>query len=236
MARTCNCIITAKGWERTVTAGAVLSSASMASGESTIPAIRAALRRARQPILWVGLAQILGVITGAVMVHSHNGFALHYADQLIGRASSSGPIADAMHTRRPVRAALIDFAGNLGVSAIPSTVMGLSVVLPLPVAAYRGWIGGIVSVDWHHESRLRPGPERTYYLIVMLMQIIPYTLATAAGIRLGLAFVSPNGPYGYANGKRWAGLPAEGVRDVLRIYAIAVPLFLAASLVEFLAR
>jgi len=41
---------------------------------------------------------------------------------------------------------------------------------------------------------------------------------------------------GLSGAERWLTLPAEGVRDVGRIYALVAPLFLVASLVEFLAR
>ena len=115
-------------------------------------------------------------------------------------------------------------------------MMGLAVVMPFPLAAYRGWVGGIVSVDGQHESRLRTWREGIYYLGVLLLQLIPYSLAGGTGIHLGQAFLFPKGRYGYPGSERWIGLPAEGVRDVARIYALVVPLFLAASLVEFLAR
>jgi hypothetical protein len=46
----------------------------------------------------------------------------------------------------------------------------------------------------------------------------------------------PRGRWGYPARERWLTLPAEGVRDVGRIYALVAPLFLVASLVEFLAR
>jgi hypothetical protein len=170
------------------------------------------------------------------MVHAHNRFALQNRDDLVGRAYASNPAAVALNRGFPLRAALFDFGGNLGLGAVPSTIMGLAILPPFPWCAYRGWIGGIVSVDGRHESRLRTSGERTYYLGVLLLQLIPYTLAGGAGVRLGLAFVSPNGRYGYPTSERWLGLPAEGVRDVVRIYALITPLFLVASLVEFLAR
>jgi hypothetical protein len=133
-----------------------------------------------------------------------------------------------------VSAALFDFVGNLGRGAVPYTIMGLGVVFPLPLVVYQGWVGGIVSIDGHHASRFGSAREALYYTGVMLLQLIPYSLAAAAGIRLGLAFVMPKGRYGYPGTKRWLGLPSEGVRDVLRIYTLVVPLFLVASLVEFL--
>lgn len=198
-------------------------------------ALPAALARARAPILWIGATYLLSVIVGAGMVHTHNSFALHFRDNLVGRAQQSD-VLKAMNHGLPLRAAVGDFTGNLLFGALPSTAMGLSVVLLFPWVAFRGWVGGIVSVDGEHVSRLRDGRERLYYLGVLLLQLIPYTLAGGTGVRLGLAFVLPKGRWGYESRERWLGLPAEGVRDVGRIYQLIVPLFLIASLVEFLAR
>jgi hypothetical protein len=197
--------------------------------------VLAALRRARAPIVWIGLTYLLSVSVGAGMVHAHNAFALRYRDDLVGSAQQ-GNVLRAMNRGLPVRAAMADFTGNLFLGAAPSTVMGLSVVMPFPWVAFRGWVGGIVSVDGEHKSRLRDGHERLYYLGVLLLQLIPYTLAGGAGVRLGMALLFPKGRWGYAGSVRWVGLPAEGARDVGRIYLLVVPLFLVASLVEFLAR
>jgi hypothetical protein len=194
-----------------------------------------ALRRARQPILWIGLTYLLGVVVGVVMVHERSGFALTRGDQIVGQAVASDPAKAAEMKGLPVQAALFDFAGNLGRGAIPTTVMGLGIVMPFPVAAYRGWIGGIVSVDGDHKSRLRTWHQASYYLGVLLLQLIPYSLAGGAGVRLGLGFLIPKSRWGYPGSRYWLALPADGLRDVARIYALAVPLFLVASLVEFLA-
>jgi len=193
-----------------------------------------ALRRARKPILWVALTYLLGVVVGVAMVHARSGFALSQGDQIVGQAVASDPAMEASMKGLPVRAALFDFAGNLGRGAIPTTVMGLGLVFPFPVAAYRGWIGGIVSVDGEHKSRLRNWREASYYLGVLFLQLIPYSLAGGAGVRLGLGFLFPKGRWGYAGSSRWLTIPSDGIRDVVRIYALIVPLFLVASLVEFL--
>ena len=169
------------------------------------------------------------------MVHTHGEFALSYRDKLVGRAQASDPSAVALNHGFPVRAAFLDFGANLGLGAASSTVMGLAVVMPFPWAAFRGWVGGIVSVDGEHKSRLRRWHEGIYYLGVLLLQLIPYSLAGGTGVRLGLAFLFPKGRWGYPGTKRWIGLPLEGLRDVGRIYVLIVPLFLIASLVEFLA-
>ena len=198
-------------------------------------ALLSALNRARAPILWIGSTYFLCVLVGAGMVHSHNGFALRYRDNLVGDAQQSA-VGDAMKHGMPLRAAIGDFGGNLLLGAVPSTIMGLLVIMPFPWVAFRGWVGGIVSVDGQHVSRLRDGNERVYFLGVLLLQLIPYTLAGGAGVRLGLAFLFPKGRWGYPSPERWTGLPADGVRDVARIYLLVVPMFLVASLLEFLTR
>jgi len=195
-----------------------------------------ALQRARQPILWIALTYLVGVVAGIVMVHAHVGFALSQGDQIVGQAVASDPAMAASLEGLPVRAALLDFAGNLGRGAIPTTVMGVGVIMPFPVAAYRGWIGGIVSLDGAHKSRLQDWRKAAYYLGVLTLQLIPYSLSGGAGVRLGLGFLLPQGRWGYPGSKRWLTLPVDGMRDVGRIYILVVPLFLVASLVEFLAR
>jgi hypothetical protein len=197
--------------------------------------VTGALRRASQPILWIGLTYLLGVAVGVAMVHARSGFALFQRDQIVGQAVASDPAMAASMKGLPVRAALFDFAGNLGRGAIPTTVMGLGLVFPFPVAVYRGWIGGIVSVDGEHKSRLRNWHEATYYVGVLLLQLIPYSLAGGAGVRLGLGFLFPHGRWGYKGSKQCLTIPVDGMRDVARIYALVVPLFLIASLIEFLA-
>lgn len=197
--------------------------------------VTGALRRARQPVLWMALTYLLSVVAGAVMVHTGVESALAQRDQIVGRAVVSDPAALALQHRFPLRAALADFLGNLGRGAVPSTVMGLSVVMPFPVAAFRGWIGGIVSVDQNHRSRLRNVHGAVYFLGVLALQLVPYSLAGGAGVRLGMGFLLPRSRWGYAGSTRWLTIPTEGLRDVARIYILVVPLFLVASLVEFLA-
>jgi hypothetical protein len=50
---------------------------------------------------------------------------------------------------------------------------------------------------------------------------------------MGLAYLNPKR---YPQGEKWIGIPAEAIRDVVRIYLVAAPLFLVASLWEFFAR
>ena len=57
-------------------------------------------------------------------------------------------------------------------------------------------------------------------------------MAVGAGVNAGIAiFRTPP----YYEGRKWLGfLPEEALRDVARIYLLVIPLFLIASLWEFL--
>ncbi|MEX2143570.1 MAG: hypothetical protein WD740_03170 [Anaerolineales bacterium] len=96
---------------------------------------------------------------------------------------------------------------------------------------YRGWVGGIVSVDGSHASRLLDPTSAAYYLSVVLVQLTGYTLAAGAGVNVGLSFWRER-PY-YA-GERWLGMPKEALRDLLRVYCLVLPILLLASLWEVL--
>ncbi len=195
-------------------------------------AIIKALSRARLPILTFAVTYFISVLVGAVMVHMGNEFALVYRDDLVGRAQASDPAMLALGQNERLRASLFDFGGNLA-AGIGQTVAGLGVIAPYPIAAFRGWIGGIVSVNGAHVSRFAVPSEAAYYLSVLILQLIPYSLAGGAGVTLGIACFRPPR---YYQGAKLLWLPKEALRDVLRIYLLVVPLFLIASLLEFLAR
>jgi hypothetical protein len=199
-------------------------------GRDLVSKVIRALSRARIPILAVAIVYSISVTTGIFMVSAGNSFTIRTRDTIVGDAQS-GPILQALDQNNRVRAALLDFGGNL-LGTFSNTLGGLGVVFPFPIIAYRGWVGGIVSINGAHASRLlRPG-EAAYYLITLLLQLIPFTLSAGAGVNMGLAFLKPKP---WDQGEKWLGIPKEAIREVLRIYAIVVPLFLIASLWEFLA-
>jgi hypothetical protein len=191
-----------------------------------------ALIRARVPTAFMVCVHAGGVLVGAIMVNNGNPLALRYRDQLVARAHAQDPASLALASGHRLEAAAWDFSRNLLLGAIPSTVGGLAIGVPYLIAIHRGWVGGIVSVDSSHASRLIDPVEREYYLLTLVLQLIPYSLAGGAGVRLGLAYLrrrqSPE--------PTWIGLPIEALHDVLWIYILVVPLFAIASLWEFLAR
>ena len=195
------------------------------------PIVRA-LARARWSILTIAGTYGLSVLIGIVMAHTGNAFALDYRDQLVGNAARQDPAAIAASQGDPIHTALLDFAGNLVLGAMPKTVSGFAIIFPYPMVAYQGWIGGIVSVRGDHTSRLTDPRSAIYYVLTLILQLIPYSLAVGAGVNGGIALLRPAQ---YYQGQKWLGIfPKEALLDVARIYALVMPLFLVASLWEFL--
>jgi hypothetical protein len=193
----------------------------------------AALRRARVPIWSVAATYLIFLLLGTICVHSGCKFALDMRDRVVGHAVKQDRAAIAARNGHRLRAAAYDFAQNLLLGAIPNTVGGLAIVLPYPVIAYRAWVGGIVSVDSRHRSRLAQTRSALAFITVLLLQLIPYTLAGGMGVYLGVAYLRRSR---LAPGEtRLLGVPRLALLDVLRVYAIIVPLFAVASLVEFYA-
>jgi hypothetical protein len=180
----------------------------------------------------VGLVYLLTVTAGAVMAHRGNRLALNFRDKLVAKAHGSDRASIAYANGKKIEAALWDFGQNLIFGAIPQTITGLTVVSPYAFAAYRGWVGGIVSVDGQHQSRLRDWQGAAYYILTLLLQLIPFSLAGGIGVKLGLSYFRADPAY--KGSRKFMGYPVEALKDVARIYALIVPLFLIASLWEFL--
>ncbi len=197
-----------------------------------LSSILPALKRARLPILTVALTYLVSVLVGIIMVQTGVTFAIKTRDQIVNQAyQGSDPTITALQSGHRLQAALSDFSRNLLLGAVPNTIGGLGVIFPYPVVAYRGWVGGIVSINQDHTSRLAQPGEALYYLVTLLLQLIPYSLAGGAGVQLGL---SSYRSYNHRQVAQWLGMPKEAVLDVARIYILIVPLFLVASLWEFL--
>ena len=192
-------------------------------------ALLGALRRARMAIFKVTLAYGVGILAGMAMVHNGNAVSLNYRDRIVERAQSSA-ISTQDRAGQRVRAAQFDFAANLIFGALPSTIVGIFNAGVYAIALYRGWIGGIVSVDSLHVSRFAASRRAAYYVSVLSLQLLPYVLAGAAGVHMGRARRR-------ARGHERAGpmgVPADAWLDAMRLYVLVVPLFLLASLWEFL--
>lgn len=88
----------------------------------------------------------------------------------------------------------------------------LTLCSPFGFAAFRGWVGGIVSVNNKHKSRLTNTKKALYYFITLLLQLIAYSLAGGVGVKLGLSYFKKIPEY--SDNKRYFGYPIGAVRDV----------------------
>ena len=160
-------------------------------------------------------------------------FAVEQRDAIVGSAGTSS-IIQADNQGDHLRAALLDFGSNLFLGAVPTSVTGLSVIGPFPIAAYRGWVGGIVSIDGRHRSRLAVAGTAVYYIVTLVLQLGGFILTMAAGVHVGLAAWRARNDESL---RSWAGfrLPPAALADAGYLYLSAVPIFLAGSLWEFFA-
>jgi len=191
-----------------------------------------ALVHARGGIATIALTYAVSLGLGMGMVHAGNPSALRFRDALVARAHRADPAALADDAGDHGRAAVIDFARNLGMAAIPETVGGLTIVMPVLLAGYRGWVGGIVSVDSHHHSRLAERASARYYLVTLLLQLVGFTLAGGGGIHLGWSYLRRRGPF---VGPSWFSLPRPALVDVAWLYTLIVPFMAVGSLWEYFA-
>lgn len=192
--------------------------------------LRLALRQVRFGIFIMAGIYALSLSSGMLMVHAGNRFALTFRDSLVARAHRADPAARADDAGAHGIAAVLDFSRNLGTAAVPETIGGLTLVIPMGLAAYRGWVGGVVSVDGAHRSRLRHLRSAVYYLVTLLIQLSAFTLAGGGGLHLGWAFLRQRGPF---VGPSWFRLPKPALVDVGRLYLLIVPLFALGALWEF---
>ncbi len=166
------------------------------------------------------------------MVQSGNGFALSQRDKIIKMLIREDKAAINYRAGNNLKAALYDFTENLFISAIPQTFLGLSIIFPYATVSYQGWVSGIVSVDNYHHSRLTKIKPALYYFIVLFLQFIPFSLTIGAGIKSGIEIYKQNMPVGW---RFWEfRITRENLTDIGNMFIISIPLFLMASLFEFL--
>jgi len=197
-----------------------------------IARITQAILRGKPFAISIFLTYLLSSSVGIFMAHGGHRFALAQRDKTIQKALTSDKASIAYQSGNQVTALILDFAGNLFYAAIPQTVAGLGVVLPYFSVAHQGWVGGIVSVDRTHRSRLRSIRATSYYFLVLFLQFIAYSLSIGAGVRCGVELYRHNAATGW---RFWRyRLPPESLVDLGWVYVVTVPLFFVASAFEFL--
>lgn len=194
--------------------------------------VATAIRACAPYSLSIFVTYSLSAALGAAMVHAGSRAALARRDAVVGRAIASDRSSIDYREGHRVRAALADATANFIRAALPQTIAGLTIVLPYFSVAYQGWVGGIVSVDGGHRSRLRSVRGAAYYLGTLLLQFAAFSLCIGSGVRCGVALYDRNRDVGW---RLWRyQLPHTILADVASVVACSIPLFLIASCFEFL--
>jgi hypothetical protein len=166
------------------------------------------------------------------MSQNGNHFAISYRDKIVGQSLKTNEASINYLEGNKFSAALNDFMGNLLIGAIPQTLMGFGIIIPYFYVLKQGWVGGIVSVDSEHNSRFKYFKSTFYFLLVLLLQFIPYSLALGAGIKCGIDFYNNNKLNGWLIWK--FKIQKTSLIDLGYVYILVVPLFFIASCYEFL--
>jgi hypothetical protein len=194
--------------------------------------IRAAIARCRLATTSIFLTYVVSALVGGLMAHFGSEATLNRRDQLVEGALRNDAASLQDQAGNPVQAALLDFAGNVLLGAVPQTIMGVAVAPAYLSVAYQGWSGGIVSVDQDHNTRLSSVNSAVYFLSTLLLQFLAYSIAIGAGVRAGIDLYREN------TGISWRvwqyRVPRYITNTVLWSYVAATPMFLLASSVEFL--
>ena len=190
-----------------------------------------ALRRSGPYCLSIFFVYVLSAAVGAAMAHSGSHRALSRRDAIVAEAHLDQSSIDYRAGRR-IEAALHDAAANFVLAALPQMIAGLTIVLPYVTTAYQGWAGGIVSVDARHASRLRHARSAAYYVGVLLLQFLAFSLCIGGGIRCGVVTYAQNRETGW---RLWRYRFSQGaIADLCWVTAVSLPLFVLAALFEFL--
>ena len=191
-----------------------------------------AVKRCKVFVLTVFIAYCLSCLTGIIMSHAGNQYAVSSRDNIVGKAMKSDKASINYQEGNNFSAALNDFMGNLFFGAVPQTLMGFGIVIPYFFVLKQGWVGGIVSIDSEHKSRFKNFKSTFYYLFVLLLQFIPYSLAIGAGVKCGIDFYNFNRMNGWNLSK--FKIQKSSFIDLGYVYILVVPLFFIASCFEFM--
>ena len=189
-----------------------------------------ALHRCKKFCISIFIVYLISCLTGSLMVHSGNTFALSFRDKIVGRAIAYDKASINYNSGHKFKAALIDFSENLLLGSTVQTLLGIGIAIPYFTTFFQGWVGGIVTVDGNHKSRFSNWKTTTYYLIVFILQTLAYSLCIGSGVKLGVDTYKLNRTSSILKYR----LHKQSLKDILFIYILAIPIFFVASCFEFL--
>jgi hypothetical protein len=152
---------------------------------------RSFLRFYAAPVAIMVLAYVLPMAVVGAAVRAGDPEMLKLKQEVAGHMTSVGPIAAVagqMREGRYVRAILTIFAWNFGVAAVALSVLagGVFFALPPVVGVSRGVLLGLF-----YDPSAFEGARGVVTIGTALLELPPYMIAGALGMRLGLAWLLP---------------------------------------------
>ena len=143
------------------------------------------------PVLIMVLAYMLPMAAVGAAVRSGDPQVLKARQEVMDRIASVGPIAAVarqLHEGRYVRAALTVFAWNFGVAALGVSILagGVCFAVPPLVGVTRGVLLGLL-----YDPSALEGGRAVVAVGTAMLELPPYMIAGALGMRLGLAWLLP---------------------------------------------
>jgi hypothetical protein len=143
------------------------------------------------PVVIMVLAYMLPMAAVGAAVRSGDPQVLKARQEVMSRIGSAGPIATVarqLHEGRYVRAVLTVFAWNFGVAALGVSILAGAVCFAVPplVGVTRGVLLGLL-----YEPSALEGGRAVVAVGTAVLELPPYMIAGALGMRLGLAWLFP---------------------------------------------
>ncbi len=143
------------------------------------------------PVLIMVLAYMLPMAAVSAAVRAGDPQVLEARTEVMSRMASAGPIAAVarqMGEGRYVRATLTVFIWNFGVAALAISILGGGVFFAVPplVGVTRGVLLGLL-----YDPSAFEGARGVVVIGTALLELPPYMIAGALGMRLGLAWLFP---------------------------------------------
>lgn len=143
------------------------------------------------PVLIMLAAYMLPMVAVGAAVRSGDPQILQAREDVMSRIASVGPIATVtrqLHEGRYLRAVLTVFAWNFGVAALAVSILagGICFAVPPLVGVSRGVLLGLL-----YDPSSLEGGRALVAIGTAALELPPYMIAGALGMRLGLAWLRP---------------------------------------------
>lgn len=189
--------------------------------------LRESLRRLRPFLLTMACVYLFSGALGSILVSLEIAPLVHFRVRILEFLPTATPIVDVLgelQAGRVAQAIGMTFAWNFGVAAfLTSTAVGVVFFLPPMIAAWRGFLLGVL-----FQGLGGSFATATLLLGTLLLEIGAYVIAGAAGMSLGWALIPRGAGEGIKDRARRA------LSDILTVYPLVAGMLLFGAVWEIL--